>query len=235
MENKIYNLIILDESGSMSYIKPQAISGLNETLQTIKDAQEKYEDQNHYVTLVSFNTKGIKTIYDCCPVRRIKELNDNDYHPNSSTPLYDAMGISLTKLNSVVKDEDNVLVTIITDGYENASCEYSGKSISKLVEELKTKGWVFTYIGANQDVIKVASSMNIRNSLLFSADGKGTDTMFKMESESRARYYRRIDERRDVAQLDYFVDEEKKDVKEDSLNFEKEKVIKEKIKKWWWF
>ena len=235
MEKKIYNLIILDESGSMSSIKPQAISGLNETLQTIKDAQEKYEDQNHYVTLVSFNTKGIKTIYDCCPVRRIKELNDNDYHPNSSTPLYDAMGISLTKLNSVVKDEDNVLVTIITDGYENASCEYSGKSISKLVEELKTKGWVFTYIGANQDVIKVASSMNIRNSLLFSADGKGTDTMFKMESESRARYYRRIDERRDVAQLDYFVDEEKKDVKEDSLNFEKEKVIKEKIKKWWWF
>ena len=40
MEKKIYNLIILDESGSMRSIKPQAISGLNETLQTIKDAQE---------------------------------------------------------------------------------------------------------------------------------------------------------------------------------------------------
>ena len=166
MENKIYNLIILDESGSMSYIKPQAISGLNETLQTIKDAQEKYENQSHYVTLVSFNTNRIKTIYDCCPICRIQELNDNDYQPSACTPLYDAMGISLTQLKEEVKDEDNVLVTIITDGYENASCEYSGKAIAQLVEELKTKGWVFAYIGANQDVEKVASSMGIRNSFL---------------------------------------------------------------------
>ena len=30
-EQKIYNLIILDESGSMNRIKEEAISGLNET------------------------------------------------------------------------------------------------------------------------------------------------------------------------------------------------------------
>ena len=60
------------------------------------------------------------------------------------------MGISLTKLNSVVKDEDNVLVTIITDGYENASCEYSGKSISKLVEELKPKAELFYDADGNE-------------------------------------------------------------------------------------
>ena len=47
MEQKIYNLIILDESGSMQSIKPQAITGLNETFQTIESAQDKYENQSH--------------------------------------------------------------------------------------------------------------------------------------------------------------------------------------------
>ena len=76
MEKKIYNLIILDESGSMQSIKPQAITGLNETLQTIKSAQEKFENQSHYVTLVSFNTNRVKTIYDCCPANQIQKLNN---------------------------------------------------------------------------------------------------------------------------------------------------------------
>ena len=232
MENKIYNLIILDESGSMSYIKPQAISGLNETLQTIKDAQEKYENQSHYVTLVSFNTNRIKTIYDCCPICRIQELNDNDYQPSACTPLYDAMGISLTQLKEEVKDEDNVLVTIITDGYENASCEYSGKAIAQLVEELKTKGWVFAYIGANQDVEKVASSMGIRNSLCFDANPEGTREMLRQERECRRELYCCIDEGMDAKELskrEYFGGNRENPQKESS-----ERKEEKKTKKWWW-
>ena len=32
-----------------------------------------------------------------------------------------------------------------------------------MVEELKTKGWVFTYIGANQNVEKVAATISVTN------------------------------------------------------------------------
>ena len=233
MKKKIYNLIILDESGSMMSIKPQAISGLNETLQTIKDAQEKYENQSHYVTLVSFNTKRIKTIYDCCPVHRIYELDDDDYQPSACTPLYDAMGISLTKLKSVVMDNDNVLVTIITDGYENASREYSGKAIAQLVEKLKTKGWIFAYIGANQDVEKVASSMGIRHSLCFDANPEGTREMLRQERECRKELYYCIDEGMDAKELserEYFGGNRENPQKESS-----EKKEEKKKKKWWWF
>lgn len=232
MKKKIYNLIILDESGSMQSIKPQAITGLNETLQTIKSAHEKYENQNHYVTLVSFNTNRVKTIYDCCPVSRIQELGNNDYLPNAGTPLYDAMGISLTLLMKEVKDEDNVLVTIITDGYENASREYSGKAIFQLIEGLKAKGWIFTYIGANQDVEKVASSIGIRNSFCFESDAEGTREMFKMESDSREELYCCIDEGMDARRLSerkYFKDTNAKNpVKETS-----EKKEEKKKNKWW--
>jgi hypothetical protein len=37
---KVYNLLVVDESGSMEIIKQQTINGCNETLQTIKLAQE---------------------------------------------------------------------------------------------------------------------------------------------------------------------------------------------------
>lgn len=233
MEKKIYNLIILDESGSMLSIMQQAISGLNETLQTIKSAQIKYKNQSHYVTLVSFNTNCVKTIYDCCPAHRVRELSKTDYLPRASTPLYDAMGLSLTKLRTEVKDEDTVLVTIITDGYENASREYTGKTIVQLVDELKSKGWIFAYIGANQDVEKVAASMGIRNSLCFESDAEGTREMFKMESESRDALYCCLDENMDARELserEYF-----KDTMKANTTLKTSVQKEEKKKKWWWF
>ena len=62
MKTRIFNLIILDESGSMYSIKNLAVTGVNETVQTIKSAQEQYEDQEHLVSLVTFNSKSVKTI-----------------------------------------------------------------------------------------------------------------------------------------------------------------------------
>lgn len=45
-----------------------------------------------------------------------------------------------------------VVITIITDGLENALKEYTGAAVKQLVEQLKGVGWTFTYMGANQDV-----------------------------------------------------------------------------------
>lgn len=46
---KIYNLIILDKSGSMENIKEQAISGYNETLGTIRSAQLRHLDTQEHL------------------------------------------------------------------------------------------------------------------------------------------------------------------------------------------
>ena len=177
MNTRIFNLIILDESGSMQSIKPAAINGMNETVQSIRAAQKKHEDQEHVVTLVSFNSNAVKTIYDCVPAAEVKELTDNDYIPNCCTPLYDAMGHAINALRPKVGSEDKVLVTVITDGEENSSTEYNGKAIKALVEELKGKGWVFAYIGANQDVEKVAATISITNSMSFCASNIGAGYM----------------------------------------------------------
>jgi uncharacterized protein YegL len=61
---KIYNLIILDESGSMDHIKHAAIDSVNETLQSIRGAQKENENQEHFVTFVSFTIR-VNTLFDC--------------------------------------------------------------------------------------------------------------------------------------------------------------------------
>lgn len=190
MKTKVYNLIILDESGSMARIKRQAIEGVNQTFNTIRQAQLSNENQEHIVSFVTFNTERTNTIYDITPIKDVKDLTVKDYRPSAGTPLYDAMGFALTKLREVATQQDLVLVTIITDGYENASREYTGKAIKALVDELRQQqDWIFTYIGANQDVEKVAESLGVSNSMAFQEDDEGTRAMFAKENRSRSRFF----------------------------------------------
>lgn len=190
MKTRVFNLIILDESGSMSCIERQALTGVNETLQTIRLAQEKYPEQEQLVTFVPFQSGSIRFVRDCQSIREIRDLEPGEYRPGTCTPLYDAIGLSVNHIRKRVSAVDSVLVTIITDGYENDSKEYSSASISRLVEEMKGKGWLFTYIGANQDAIEVARAINIHNAMNFVQDESGTEEMFRKERKSRERFFR---------------------------------------------
>ena len=181
METKnIYNLVILDESGSMSSIQRQAVSAINETIQTVRNAQERYPEQNHFFSLVVFEgdgVKGVKTIRDRVPIEKIDNIKQEEYRPGGCTPLYDAMGLSINALQKIIKKGDSVLVTIITDGMENSSEEYSGKAVKEKVSQCRELGWTFAYIGANQDAVEVASELNIRNALNYEASADGVKEM----------------------------------------------------------
>ena len=192
MKQSIDNLIILDASGSMYSIRNEAIAGVVETVQTIRTAQEENKEQDQLLSLVVFNGKKIATVFDRMPITKVPDLNEKDYQPTDNTPLYDAMGDSITNLRRYLDEDDNVLVTVITDGYENASREWNHERISKLVEDLKKKNWLFTYIGANQDALAVAKDMGIDHSMNFCSNVRGTKEMFLKERRSRKAFYDKL-------------------------------------------
>lgn len=204
----IHNLIILDESGSMSSIYEQALSGANETINAIRVSAKENPNLDQRLTFVTFdsgyNRPDVRFIIDDMPIDEVKDLTKDDYRPSGCTPLYDAMGLSITRQVGKVKDGENAIVTIITDGYENSSHEFSGTAVKKLVEGLREKGWIFTYIGANQNSVEVSRELGIRHAMDFQQDADGTAMMFrKMRSSHMSMFkamasYQCIDDDFDV-------------------------------------
>ena len=176
----IYNVIILDESGSMSSIYRETVQSMNEVINGIRKNQED-------------------TRRDRVPIGVIRDFTTRDYRPGGCTPLYDAMGKTLNELESLILEDDRVFATIITDGYENSSREYSGRTIKELVNRLREKGWILAYIGANQDAVEVARDLHIDNALDYCASPLGVKRMcikFKKAGATTAALFdREVDKR----------------------------------------
>ena len=196
MKTRVFNLIIVDESGSMASIRHQALSGMNETLQTIRLRAEKEPNMEQHVTLITFDSEHTKYHYDNAEGTVVVPLNKRDYQPGACTPLYDAIGNGIAKLNAVVEQGDTVLVTIITDGYENASREYNLRMVRNLIEKLKKQEWTFTFIGTDDlDVEGMANSLGIRHSMSFGHDPEDTEKMWAEQNLMRENFYSRVSEK----------------------------------------
>lgn len=196
---RIYNLIIVDESGSMSSLTQVTMSGVNETINSIRGAQKEFaETQEHYLTLVTFDSNGttqpVRTLIDRQPINLVEDFKN--YHPYGSTPLYDAMGLSINALYNHIKDDEDAtaVVTVLTDGYENASHEWTGADLKALIERLTEEGWSFSYMGSAHDVQKVSFNLSINNVIEFDHNVIGASNTWNRESSAKRNYFRKLNE-----------------------------------------
>ena len=81
---------------------------------------------------------------------------------------------------------------MITDGFENSSRHYTAGMIKEMVEALTAQGWVFTYIGANQDSGQTASAVGIKSTMDFKATVEGSVIMFDKMRSSNREYYKKV-------------------------------------------
>lgn len=180
----VFNLIILDESGSMHGVKQQTIDGCNEVLNTIRSAQKK--DGNARRQLVSIyvfqdnDENPSHYLVKNKPIGDVKNVTHNDYNPWGCTPLLDAMGMTIVDVNAVASTHMDAtgVVTLITDGMENASVQYTAEQVAKMVSAMTEKGWNFNVIGANIDVNALAKNLKVQNAMSFHASQSGTKVMF---------------------------------------------------------
>ena len=186
MKNLTDITIILDRSGSMFTIKSATIEGFNSFI----NKQQK-GDFDVNLTFVQFDNEYEK-VYEQKEIKKVKYLNHETYIPRGTTALLDAIGITINstkqRINATEKSKKpaNVIIAIITDGYENASVEYSRESISKLINKREKKdNWNFIFLAANQDAIKEGGRFGIHSdkALTFKNNREGVENAFKSMSK----------------------------------------------------
>lgn len=167
---------ILDESGSMESQREAVITGFNEYVQT----QQNKDDAEYLVSLTKFSDK-VEVVFSGVPVSQVRPIDGNDYFPDGSTALFDAIGRTIEATESRMREMSGVpkvLTFIFTDGYENASRNFTAKSLRKNITLKEDSGnWTFSFIGASKDCLKQASDLGISlgNSIVYnSANTSGT-------------------------------------------------------------
>ena len=158
-------VFILDRSGSMGGREEDTIGGFNAMLE-----RQKKESDNIIWSTVLFDDQH-DVIHNRVPVQKVKPLTGYDYYVRGCTALLDAVGRAIHHISMChrySKPEDvpqKTLFVITTDGYENASMEYSYEKVKKMIElEKELYGWEFMFLGANIDAIDVAGRIGIDRS-----------------------------------------------------------------------
>lgn len=190
----VFNLIILDESGSMSPLTQQTVDGCNETLNVVRSLEKKYGDtQRNLVSIYLFQSNPeipSRYVYKNQPVAQVSNMTTDTYRPWGGTPLLDAVGSTLVDLRAIAAthEDSTGIVTIITDGMENSSTHYSYEQVASIIAQMKEMGWTFNFIGANIDVNVVSRKMNIDNAMAFGATAAGSRKMWNNFSQNLSRH-----------------------------------------------
>lgn len=173
--NTFYH-IILDQSGSMSDCVNQTLKGLADQRKEILAIANEFPDQEIRVGLTVFD-HNVELKYSNLSVTELARMNSFHYQPNGQTALLDAIGMSVAATQLLMVNEgDSAVIIILTDGYENASKEYSHKQIKELIQAKEETGkWSFTYLGATLDAVEIAKSMNIKAENSFAFEKKNMD------------------------------------------------------------
>ena len=158
MKKNLTELVfILDKSGSMAGKEEDVIGGFN----SIIDKQEK---DNAFVTTVLFSDSDYM-LHDRLDIKEVKDITSKDYRVGGCTALIDAIGNTIKHIVTIQKyaekKPNKTIVTIMTDGMENASTKYSSDEVKKTIKEKTEEGWEFVFLGANIDSVETAKSFGI--------------------------------------------------------------------------
>jgi len=151
--------VLLDRSGSMQSIKTDIVGGFDAFV-----AEQRNANGECRMTLARFDNEYELVFAD----RPIADVGPLVLEPRGSTALLDSMGRLVVdagaRLAALPEHErpGTVVVAVMTDGFENASREWTHASIKALVDQQTSDyGWQFLYMGADQDAVEVGQGLGI--------------------------------------------------------------------------
>jgi len=144
--------ILLDRSGSMQSLWDEALSSINTYVHELEGPTK--------ATMAVFDSGGYDVVRDTTAATW-KDVTNTDAHPRGMTPLYDSAGKMLDRMYA--DNPKSGVFVVMTDGYENASSEYTRTTILSRIEAAKKdKNWQVIFLGAEfNDVGAVSSSLGV--------------------------------------------------------------------------
>lgn len=191
----IHVVDVLDSSGSMSGGKYDAATkGINIG---IKDLKTDKAEVDYTYTMCDFSD-DIRFPHVTVPLTSVETFRGRT---RNSTSLYDAIGETIQKVSQAKGSDDKVLVNIYTDGQENSSKFYRADQISKMIEELSTQGWTFTFIGTAGDVRYAQDKLKFHasNTLVHDNTAESLARGMSVNSVARSTYSTKVAAGEDVS------------------------------------
>lgn len=180
--------ILLDRSGSMASFGAAVVEGTNEFIEG-----QRSEPGDCRVTLATFDSQEpLHLIVEGIRLQNLRPLSRSQFQPRAATPLYDAVGAVIELADrreawcrSHGRPAEQQTVLIYSDGLENASRRYDRSAIFKQISERQQQGWVFVFMGANQDSYETGLGMGIDRRGIQNFDA--SDAGFRAASRSASR------------------------------------------------
>jgi len=144
--NAAHLTLVVDRSGSMESVREDAQGGINALL-TAQFALPR----ELTLTLVEFDDQidAVTRMATTAPAYQLI--------PRGSTRLVDAVGMEIARTGQDLEAlpewarPDRVLFVVVTDGLENASCEFTLAQVRADVERQRNAyAWQFQFIGADE-------------------------------------------------------------------------------------
>lgn len=171
---------VMDRSGSMGGTPwTEAVGGFDNFV-------EEQRQGDAWLTLVAFDDK-LEVPYQAWHVNDVPRFKEGehtkDIAPRGLTRLYDAVGKAIIEVEQWEQDNpwfNGVrVITVITDGMENASKEYNWDTLSQLIESKKAEGWEFNFLGADVTAVQDAAALGF-NSQVY--DSNNTSAAYRTAS-----------------------------------------------------
>ncbi len=172
--------VIVDKSGSMQKTAGDTIGSINDFVQKQKEVKGNCSYQ-----LVQFdNVVEVGPFFET--IAEAPVLTTETYRPRGNTALLDAVGVTLNTLGDRLaktpeaERPSKVIFVIMTDGEENSSKEFTSETINQMINHQRdVYKWEFVFLGANQDAIKVGTSLGVlAGGALTYTSGLGTSKGF---------------------------------------------------------
>lgn len=173
-------IFVIDASGSMTTSKDDTIGGFNSLIES-----QKKEPGETLVTSIFFNNE-VKILDECVNIQNVQPLTEKNYQTGGMTALYDAVGYAIDSVGERLADTPEeerpaeVMVVIVTDGYENASHDYQFKDIKERIErQQNTYSWKFIFLGEDIKSVQHAQEMGISKGLTHTYKKDSLDNVYR--------------------------------------------------------